>query len=147
MILDLLSIVSIGLLVGTEFTVSAFINPILAKLEPGAEAHATALFARKLGRVMPFWYMLNFVLLVAEGIVHRHDARLGWFAVAPILWAMVIVFTLLVLVPINNRIAAMGQATFSDRLRQEHTKWDLLHRWRVLALSLAMVSLLIGIHA
>src|SRR5579872_5933028 len=53
MIPDVLSIVSIGLLVGTEFAVSAFINPILAKLEPSAEAHATSLFAKKLGFVMP----------------------------------------------------------------------------------------------
>jgi uncharacterized membrane protein len=147
MILDVLSIVSIGLLVGTEFAVSAFINPILAKLEPSAEAHATSLFARKLGRVMPFWYVLDFVLLIVEGVIHRHDSGMGWLTAAPILWAVVIVFTMLVLVPINNRIAATDPKSFSDRLKQEHTKWDMLHRWRVLALSAALVSLLIGIQA
>lgn len=147
MILDMLSIVSIGLMVGTEFAVSAFINPILAKLEPSAEAHATALFAKKLGFVMPFWYVLNFVLLITEVVIHRHVSGLGWFTAAPILWAVVIAFTLLILVPINNRIAAMEPVGFSDRLRQEQRRWELLHRWRVLLLSLAMVSLLIGIRA
>jgi uncharacterized membrane protein len=147
MILDVLSIVSIGLLVGTEFAVSAFINPILAKLEPHAEAHATSLFAQKLGRVMPFWYGLNLVLLIVEGLIHRHDSGVGWLTAAPILWTIVIVFTILILVPINNRIAAMDPKSFSGRLKQEHTTWDLLHRWRVLAVSAALISLLIGIQA
>lgn len=147
MILDVLSIVSIGLLVGTEFAVSAFINPVLAKLAPEAGAHATSLFARNLGRAMPFWYVLNFVLLIIEVVMHRHGSGVGWLAAAPVLWAVVIVFTLLILVPINNRIAAMDSGPFSDRLKQEHTTWDLLHRWRVAALSACLVSLLIGIQA
>jgi uncharacterized membrane protein len=147
MILDVLSIVFIGLLVGTEFAVSAFINPVLAKLEPEAEAHATSLFARNLGRVMPFWYGLSFVLLILEVVVHRHDSGVGWLAAAPILWAVVILFTLLILVPINNRIAAMNPKSFSDRLKQEHTTWELLHRWRIAALSACLISLLIGIQA
>ena len=147
MILDLLSIVSIGLMVGTEFAVSAFINPVLAKLEPGAEAQATSLFARTLGRAMPFWYGLNLLLMIMEGVIHRHDSGLGWLAAAPIVWIAVIVFTLLILVPINNRIAAVDTTAFSEELRLGHTKWDVLHRWRVLALSVAMISLLIGIHA
>lgn len=145
MILDVLSIVSIGLMVGTEFAVSAFINPVLAKLEPGAEAQATSLFAKKLGRVMPFWYVLNLVLLVMEGVIHRHDSGSGWLTAAPIVWTAVIVFTLLILVPINNRIAAMDTQAYSEQLRREHTKWDVLHRWRVVALGIGMVSLLIGI--
>ena len=147
MILDLLSVVSIGLLVGTEFAVSAFINPILARLEPAAEAHATTLFARTLGRVMPFWYALNLLLLIIEAWIHGRAPGIGWLAAAPVIWAVVIVFTVLILVPINNRIAAMDPTAFSDHLKREHTRWDVLHRWRVLALSVAMISLLIGIRA
>lgn len=145
MILNILSIVSIGLMIGTEFAVSAFINPILEQLDPAADAHATSLFAKKLGFVMPFWYGVNFVLLMGEAIIHRRDAGLGWLAAAPIIWAVVIVFTLLVLVPINNRIIAMSPNGYSDQLKDQHTRWDMLHRWRVLALSAAMVGLLIGI--
>ena len=145
MILDVLSIVSIGLLIGAEFSVSAFINPILSKLEPIAEARATSLFAQNLGRIMPFWYGMNLLLMIVEGLIHRNDAGVSWIAVAPILWVITIAFTLLVLVPINNRIAAMNPNGYSDELKQEHAKWDMLHRWRVLTLSLAFVSMLIGI--
>lgn len=144
MILDILSIVSIGLLVGTEFAVAAFINPILGRLEPAANAHATSLFARKLGFVMPFWYGLSFLLLVAEAVVHRQSGT-AFLTFASALWACAIMFSVLILVPINNRIIAMTPNGYSDQLKQQHTRWDMLHRWRVLALSAAMVGLLIGI--
>jgi uncharacterized membrane protein len=147
MILNVLSIVSIGLMVGTEFAVSAFINPILSQLDPEAEGHAISLFARKLGFVMPFWYVLNFLLLVTEAVVHRHGDGIVLLATASTLWVVVIVFTLLILVPINNRIIATTSKGYSDRLKQQHTRWDMLHRWRVAALSAAMVAMLIGIGA
>ena len=147
MILNVLSIVSIGLMVGTELAVSAFINPILSQLDSVAEAHATSLFARKLGFVMPFWYVLNLLLLIAEAVVHRHGQGTVLLATASALWVLVIIFTLLVLVPINNRIIAMTSKGYSDKLKQQHTRWDMLHRWRVVVLSIAMVTLLIGIGA
>jgi uncharacterized membrane protein len=147
MILNILSIVSIGLMIGTEFAVSAFINPILSQLDPAAEAHATSLFARKLGFVMPFWYVLNFLLLIGEAVVHRHGSGTALLTTASALWAIVIIFTLLVLVPINKRLAGMTSKAYSDRLKQQHARWDMLHRWRVAALSASMVTLLIGIGA
>ena len=147
MILDILSIVCIGLMIGTEFAVSAFINPVLSQLDPEAEAQATSLFARKLGFVMPFWYVLNFLLLMAEAVVHRHGTGTALLATASTLWVIVIIFTLLILVPIHNRIIAMSSEGYSDKLRQQHARWDMHHRWRVAALSAAMVTLLIGIGA
>lgn len=145
MILDVLSIVSIGLMVGTEFAVSAFINPILEQLDPAAEARATSLFAKKLGFVMPFWYMLNLVLLIAEAVVHRNYAGTVLLALASALWITVIVFTIFILVPINNRIAAIDPEGYSEQLKQQHARWDMLHRWRVVALGVAMLGLLIGL--
>ncbi|MBS1806509.1 MAG: DUF1772 domain-containing protein [Acidobacteria bacterium] len=145
MILDVLSIVSIGLLIGAEFSVSAFINPVLLKLEPVAEARATSLFAQNLGQMMPFWYVANLLLLIAEVVMHRHDAGISWLTAAPMLWVVTIGFTLLILVPINNRIATMNPNAYSDKLKQEHAKWEMLHRWRVLSLTMAFVSFLIGI--
>ena len=46
---DILTITSLGLLVGTEFAVSAFVNPVVWKLEDRAQAAAIALFAARLG--------------------------------------------------------------------------------------------------
>ena len=104
--LSVVTILSIGLMVGTEFAVWAFINPILEKLDEQARAHAVRLFAAKLGKVMPFWYAGNFLLLVIEAILLRAQPVIGLLATASAIWAAVIVLTLIFLVPINNRLAA-----------------------------------------
>lgn len=144
MVLDVISIFSIGLMVGTEFAVSALINPILSQLEPAAKARATSLFAKKLGFVMPFWYGLNFLLLITEAVFHHRAAGAAFLTSASALWACAILFSVLILVPINNRIIALTTNGHSDQLKQQHAQWDMLHRWRVLALGVAMVALLIG---
>lgn len=145
LLLNIVTTMCIGLMIGTEFSVSAFVNPILEKLDSVARAHATRLFARKLGTVMPFWYGLSLLLLIAETITLRQHAGMVFLAVASVIWTAVIVLTLMLLVPINNRLANMGPAAFTDALRREHRKWDALHRWRVLALSAAMICMLMGI--
>lgn len=144
-VLDIVTITCVGLMIGTEFAVSAFINPILEQLGNAAQAHATRLFARKLGTVMPFWYALGFLLLIAETITARQHPGMAFLAAASLIWAAVIVLTLMLLVPINNRIANMDSGAFTDTLRREHAKWDALHRLRVLALGVAMICLLVGI--
>jgi uncharacterized membrane protein len=143
--LNLVTILSIGLLIGTELAVSAFINPVLAQLGDQAAAHATRLFAKRLGAFMPYWYGLGFLLLAAQGVAARHQTGFTWIVTASALWAAAIAFSILVLVPINNRIAAMSAETFESSLRTQHARWDALHRGRVAVLLGAMVCLLIGI--
>jgi len=143
--LDIVTTICIGLMIGTELAVSVFVNPILEKLEASAEVQATRLFARTLGAAMPFWYGLSFLLLIAEMVVRRHQPGIALLGAAGAIWAGVIVLTLLLLVPISNRIANMDTDVFTVQLRREHRRWDSLHRWRVLALGTAMICLLIGI--
>ena len=144
-ILDVVTILCIGLMIGAEFTVSAFINPILQQLGASAQAHATQLFARKLGGIMPFWYALSLLLLIAETIIAWHAPGMAFLVSASAIWVAVIVFTLMFLVPINNRIANAESGAFTPALRRQHTQWDILHRGRVLALSVAMICMLVGI--
>lgn len=144
-VLDIATVVCIGLMIGTEFAVSAFINPILEELESPAKAQATRLFARTLGRAMPFWYALSLLLLVAEAVVRREEHGFVLLVAASLIWAGVIVVTVLVLVPINNRIAKMEGSVISEQLQKEHRLWDRLHRCRVCVLGVAMVCLCMGI--
>jgi uncharacterized membrane protein len=146
-ILAVATIVSIGLMIGVEFAVSAFINPILWKLEQKAQSQAVQLFARKLGTVMPFWYGLNLILLIGEAIVLRDRPGVGLLGAAAGIWVAVIVFTLIFLVPINNRLADEHSSTPVERANREHKRWDRMHRARVLALGIAMVLLLFAVHA
>jgi hypothetical protein len=67
--LDLFTILCLGLLTGNELAVSLFVNPAIWKLNESAQAQALSLLARSLGKVMPIWYALCLVLLIAEAYV------------------------------------------------------------------------------
>lgn len=145
MVFDIVTILVVGLMIGTELAVSAFINPILGRLDPEAETAATRLFARRLGKAMPFWYILSLLLIVAEASVRRHEPGDIWLVSAAALFVLTIVFTLIFLVPINNRLAGTQDQIFPDVLKRQHKMWDTLHRGRVLILALAMVFVLVGV--
>jgi len=65
-LLHIATILCIGLLIGVEFAVSAFINPVVWKLDLAAQAEAFRLFGRRLGRAMPPWYIASLLLLVGK---------------------------------------------------------------------------------
>jgi uncharacterized membrane protein len=146
MILNIATTVCIGLMIGTEFAVSAFINPAQWKLEDRAQMDAIRLFAAKLGSVMPFWYGLGLLLLLAETFVLRHQSHVLMLGLASGLWATVIILTVLFLVPINNRLARFDNTAATEKAQREHRKWDTLHRLRVLALTSAMVMFLAAVN-
>jgi uncharacterized membrane protein len=143
-ILDILTTGCIGLLIGTELAVSVFINPILWKLENPVQLTATRLFAKRLGAAMPFWYAASLLLLIAETIIRRHESGAALLAVASVIWAAVIVLTVLFLVPINNRLAQIGSTSVAEVARQQHRKWDRMHRFRVVALGASMFFFLLS---
>jgi uncharacterized membrane protein len=140
--LDILTTVCIGWLIGVEFTVSAFVNPILYRLDDPARTEGIRLFAKKLGAAMPFWYAAAQLLLIAETVLRWNEPGRGLLIVASAIWGAVIVLTLLFLVPINNRIASRESGLPAESLQQQHKKWDVRHRWRVAALAAAMVCFL-----
>jgi uncharacterized membrane protein len=143
LILNIATTVCIGLMIGTELAVSAFVNPILWKLDDHAQMNAIRMFAAKLGTVMPFWYGLGLLLLLAETFAMRHDPEVVLLSVASGIWVAIIVLTLLFLVPINNQLARFEPGAATQRTQQDHRKWDRLHRLRVLALTASMVLFLV----
>jgi uncharacterized membrane protein len=145
MILNIVTTLSLGLLIGTEFTVSAFINPILRRLDDRAQLAAIQPFAARLGAAMPFWYVLSFLLLLAETVLLRHTPQVSLLVAASAIWAFVIVFTLRFLVPINSRLIHPAPGTTPQHSLREANRWDLLHRFRVLALTAAMIAFLVAI--
>jgi uncharacterized membrane protein len=140
-ILDTITITIAGLMVGNELALSAFVNPAVWQLETGPQARALSLLARSLGRVMPFWYCLCLALLVLESFLYRDQAAFGPLLTATLIWASVIVYTVLILVPINNRIAALNPSEPAPGWKHNHKKWDYLHRVRILLLAAAVFAL------
>ncbi|MFC5861989.1 anthrone oxygenase family protein [Acidicapsa dinghuensis] len=147
LILDIATIVSVGMMTGVEFAVSAFVNPVVLTMEDGAQAFATRAFARLLGRMMPFWYVGNMLLLAGEAVMRHGQSGSAFLYAACGVWAAVIALTLMFLVPINNRIAAMPDGAFARAMKAEHHVWDLRHRVRIAALMVATVLLLVAIGA
>ena len=144
-LLDIVTTVCIGLLIGTEFAVAVFINPILRKLEAREELRAIRLFAAKLGAAMPFWYGFSFLLLIAEAVLRHGENGYLLLIAASAIWAAVIVLSILFLVPINNRLAHVDPDTAAEPALKEHGQWDAMHRWRVATLTAAMVCFLIAV--
>jgi len=144
--LNIVTTVCIGLLIGVEFAVSAFINPILSKLDEPAQTHAVRLFAKRLGEAMPFWYSASLLLLIIEAAVRWLSPGQMLMIAACTIWIAAVIHTVLVLVPINNRLIRLGADGFSPELKKDHDKWDRLHRLRVLALTFSMVCFLSAVY-
>jgi uncharacterized membrane protein len=144
-LLNIATTLCIGLLIGTEFAMSVFVNPVLWKLDDVAQLAAIRLFARRVGTAMPFWYIASLLLLVSATVGHLHQPGIMLLGAATGVWAAVIVLTLLFLVPIANRMARMDADSFTEAARREHRKWDALHRVRVAALAVSMATFLAGI--
>jgi uncharacterized membrane protein len=143
-VLNIITITSAGLMIGNELAISALVNPAVWRLERGPHAQALSILARSLGRVMPVWYGLCLALLALESLLHRHQTTLAALLIAAVIWAGVILLTIRMLVPINNRIASLDIAAPAPGWERDHRKWDALHRIRIFLL---MVALLVLINA
>ena len=144
-LLDIVTTVCIGLLIGTEFAVAVFINPTLRRLGPREELRAIRLFAAKLGSAMPIWYCVSLLLLIAEAVLRRGEIGYSLLITASAIWVSVIVLTILFLVPINNRLARIDPNAAAEPALKEHGRWDTMHRWRVATLTAAMVCFLMAV--
>ena len=123
-VLNVVAIIVAGLMVGCELAIAAFVHPTLDKLPDDAHLPAASALARVLGTVMPFWYNLTFLLTLAEVIIQwRQSGRLPvWVATSALLWMLASVYSLIALVPINNRIKSNPPPDWKMYRR----RWDLL---------------------
>jgi uncharacterized membrane protein len=146
-ILNVVAIIVAGLMVGNELAIAAFIHPTLDKLPDDAHLRAASAIARVLGAVMPFWYGLTLLLALAEvAIQWQQSGRLPvWIAVSAALWMLAIVYTLIALVPVNNRIKAWEKSIPPPDWKTYRQRWDMRHRWRVVLLTTAFAFLIAGL--
>lgn len=96
---------------------------------------------------MPFWYGLALLLILGAAYEHR-PVSTGpglLIAIAAALWAATIVFTIAMLVPINNRIAKLNPEQPYPTWLHDRARWDRLHRIRVALLIIALLLLLTGL--
>lgn len=123
----------VGTMVGVEFAVAVFVNPIFLRLPAGAALQARADGGRVLGRVMPFWYVGSLVLTagLAAATWDRSGAGAGAAVAAAALLAVSVVMSVALLVPINNRSVTWTADDHPDDYREQQQRWDRLHYARV----------------
>jgi hypothetical protein len=123
----------VGTMVGVEFAVAVFVNPIFLRLPAGAALEARADGGRVLGRVMPFWYVGSLVLIagLAAATWGRPGAGAGAAVAAAALLAVSVVMSVALLVPINNRSVTWTADDHPDDYREQQQRWDRLHYARV----------------
>jgi Domain of unknown function (DUF1772) len=146
MALQVLAIVVLGLMCGSELNVAAFAHPILDRLSPGVHVPVRASMARLFGGVMPFWMvgstLLNLLLLFPFahlGAVAGHLAQSAF-----VTQVFAIVFSLAGPVPINNRVKLWTPANVPANWRAEERRWDLYHWFRTCMLVVAFVLLVLS---
>jgi uncharacterized membrane protein len=93
-VLNVVAIIVAGLMVGCELAIAVFVNPTLDTLPDDVHLPAASALARVQGRFMPFWYILVFLITLAEVVIHWHQfGRLPiWIATAAVLLMLAILY-------------------------------------------------------
>jgi len=146
-VLNAAAIMVAGLMIGCELAIAAFIHPTLDKLPDEAHLPVASAIARVLGTVMPFWYNLTFLLTLAEVFLRWHQSgRVPvWIATSAVLWLLASVYSLIALVPVNNRIKSWETTAPPADWKTYRHRWDMHHRWRVALLTVAFAFLIVGV--
>ncbi|HEX6770456.1 MAG TPA: DUF1772 domain-containing protein [Acidobacteriaceae bacterium] len=146
MTLQVLAIVVLGLMCGSELNIAAFAHPILDRQATDVHIPVRAGFATLLGRVMPFWMststLLNLLLLFPFAHLGVLATRLAQIAFAIQVFA--VLFSLAGPVPINNRIKLWTPTNLPADWQAQERRWDVYHWSRTIALILAFLLLVVG---
>lgn len=90
---------------------------------------------------MPFWYVGSLVLAAVWAIAGRHDPGAGLVVTAAALLILSVVMSVLLLVPINNRVKTWTADGLPADWKQQMNRWDRFHYVRV-AVIIAAFTLL-----
>ncbi|MFC9650166.1 anthrone oxygenase family protein [Streptomyces sp. NPDC056937] len=139
--LGVFTTVVVGLMVGVEFSVAFVINRILNGLPGDNGLRGRAHGARMLGAVMPFWYIGSLVLATIWAVAGWHLHGAGLVVTAAALLILSVIMSLLLLVPINNRVKTWTADGLPADWKEQMNRWDRFHYVRV-AVIIAAFALL-----
>ena len=147
MTIQLLAVLLLGLMCGSELNVAAFAHPILNRQPLEVHIPVRSSFAALLGHVMPFWMAGSTVLDVLLLLPFEHLNKFAWHlaAIAVTIQVLAVVFSLIGPVPINNRIAKWTSQSVPKDWRAQENRWDLYHWLRTCGLILAFAILVLSV--
>ena len=139
-------ITSTALLMGNEFSIAFFIHPSLTQSDHKAFIPAIQVFARLLGRIMPFWMAGTLAAHLALALFFwssQHAASL-FTLYASCVWLFICIFSVIFPVPINNRVGRWNPLALPENWESERKLWDTYNTIRVAFIVLAFVFLVIA---
>ncbi|MFG2534463.1 anthrone oxygenase family protein [Streptomyces sp. NPDC048511] len=141
--LEVVTTVTVGLMVGVEFSVIFVMNRILNALpgDSGQLGHAHG--GRMLGALMPFWYMGSVALSAIWAVAGWHHQGTGLVVTAAGLLVLSVIMSILLLVPINNRNKTWTPENRPADWQEQLERWNRYHYLR-LAVILAAFTLLVA---
>jgi hypothetical protein len=147
--LFIILIVSTALILGNEFSVGFFIHPSLARDDHRAFLPAIQVFARFFGKIMPIWMAGTLLLhLLLLWLTWQWPTDHTVLLISAVLfWIIVIVFSVVGPVPINDRVKAWDIAQLPDDWEAQRRRWDRLNAIRVGLIGIAFVALLLSFRA
>ena len=139
--LEVVTIVVVGVMVGVEFSVPFFSNPILNALPGDNGLRGRVHGARLGGAVMPFWYIGSLVLSAVWAVAGWHHSGAGLVVTAAALLILSVIMSLLLLVPINNRGKTWTPENRPADWKEQMNRWDRFHYVRVAVIITAFTLL------
>jgi|KBSMisStaDraftv2_1062788.scaffolds.fasta_scaffold627115_2 anthrone oxygenase-like protein len=147
--LQVLAILVLGLMCGSELNVAAFGHPTLNRQTVEVHIPVRSSLAVLFGRVMPFWMagstLLNLLLLLPFEGLSASARRLA--AISFAIQAAAVVFSVLVPVPINNRIKKWTPNNLPENWIAQERRWDGYHWFRTCGLIVAFSLLILSLGA
>jgi hypothetical protein len=142
----LLLILSTALLFGNEFSIGFLVHPSLSRADHRGFLPAIQVLAHYFGKIMPFWMAgtLVFHLLLLWTTWQWPAHHTVCLICAAILWVIIIVFSVIGPVPINNRVKIWDLAHLPDDWEAERRRWDELNVIRVVLIGFAFLALLLA---
>jgi uncharacterized membrane protein len=139
-------IVDTALLTGNEFAIAAFIHPSLSRKNHQQNLAAIQHFGHLYGGIMPIWMGLTTGLhgVVSIWAWFYASQTFPWFLAATLTWAIVIPFSLVFPVPLNNQVKGWDLNHLPTDWEAIRQRWDFYNWIRVIFLVFALVLLLIG---
>jgi uncharacterized membrane protein len=145
--LQVLAVLVLGLMCGSELNVAAFAHPALSRQPLEIHIRMRSALAALFGRVMPFWMtgsaLLNLLLLLP--IAHLSEPAWRFAAIALGLQIFAVVFSLIGPVPINNRIIKWTPDSLPNDWKSQEHRWDLYHWVRTAGLIVGFAVLVLSV--
>ena len=147
MTLQILAVLVLGLMAGSELNVALFAHPAFNRQPLEVHVPMRSWFASLFGHVMPFWMsgstLLNLLLLLP--FEHLNNSAWHLAAIAFMIQVLAVLFSLVGPVPINNRIAKWTAASLPGDWRAQEHRWDLYHWVRTSGLVVAFLLLVLSV--